>query len=430
MKVSILISLLILAAALVFGWRSHRELSQLRVEHQRVVEEAEGLGMAINMGEGGELVRGPLSRAHADREAETMAFAAEIIAFAKKMKEREKNGGENDEEFQKEVMQVMKRFLDLDAKQLKDLVAELKGSTEIDEEMRQGIVGFSIMMLANESPEAALALYTESSELLGMDGMGKHVVSSSLSRLAERDPFAAMDWIRENGEKNPDLVTDDTKAAVIAGAARQDPAMAIQLMEELKMEHSGSAANGIARAASTSEERLRLLESLRGLADGKDLKQEVLRSLGQQVTQDGYEASVEWLNEANLSDKELKVFGEGLNYHQTQKDTGKWLDWMGEAYSGDEVKERTTRLMGDWTRNDFQAAGTWLNDAEDGPTKQAAVKSYAETVAPYEPEAAAQWALTLPSGKDRDQVIKRIHAEWKKKDEAAAAAFATEQGLD
>jgi hypothetical protein len=295
--------------------------------------------------------------------------------------------------------------------------------------MRQGIVGFSIMMLANESPEAALSLYTESSDILDMDGMGEHVISSSLSRLAERDPFAAMDWIRENGKENPDLVTNDTKAAVIAGAAKQDPAMAIQLMEELKIEDNYRAVDGIARAANTPEERLKLLETLRGLADGKDLKQQVLRSLGQQVIKGGYETSVEWLDQAEMNAKELEVFGEGLNYHQTQNDTGKWVEWMGETYAGNKLKERTERLMSEWTRNDFQAAGTWLNDAEDGPAKSAAVVSYAKTVAPYEPESAAQWVATLPEGKPRKDLARYVFDEWNKKDEAAAAAFSAEQGI-
>jgi hypothetical protein len=37
-----------------------------------------------------------------------------------------------------------------------------------------------------------------------------------------------------------------------------------------------------------------------------------------------------------------------------------------------------------------------------------AVKSFARTVAPFEPETALQWANTLPAGKDRDNLIREI----------------------
>lgn len=432
MKVSFIISLLIIAIAALLGWRNHEELKRVRIEHRLVVDEAAEFGISVEEAGDIGLLRTPLERdGSADREAEMKSFAAELIAFVKKLENREGDGGPEDEAIQKETMEMIKRFLDLDEPQLKGVIAELKASQEMGDDMRKGIIGFSIMMLANESPETALSLYAESSDILEMDGMGEHVMMSSLSRMAERDPFAAMDWIRKNGKKNPELVNDQTKSAVVVGAAWQDPAMAISMMKELQLDDDDQAAAGIARSADTLEKRLQLLETLRALdGDSQETQKSVLGSMGEQLQKSGFEDSMAWLEKASLKDQELEFFSANLSYQNTKEDTGKWLGWVEESFSAKEASNKTAEMVQQWTHNDFQAAGNWLNDAKEGSVKQAAVESYAKTVAPYEPQAAAQWALTLPAGSQRSELIKQVYREWMRKDESAAAAFAAEQGIE
>jgi hypothetical protein len=55
-----------------------------------------------------------------------------------------------------------------------------------------------------------------------------------------------------------------------------------------------------------------------------------------------------------------------------------------------------------WTETDYQAAGKWLATTPAGPTKNIAIRSYAETVSTLDPVTATQWAMTLPPGPDRD----------------------------
>jgi hypothetical protein len=432
MKVSVIISFVIIAIATLLGWKNHEELKQVRIEHRLVVDEAAEFGISVEEGGDIGLLRRPIERGgSANREAEMKSFSAELIAFAKKLEDREGDGGPEDEAIHQETMEMIVRFLDLDEKQLKEVIADLKASQDLGDDMRQGIIGFSIMMLGNESPEVALTIYTESSDILVIEGLGEHVVKSSLSRLAEKDPFAAMDWIRENGEKNPELVSESVKSAVIEGTARQDRAMAINLMKELQMEDDQQAAAAIARSADTSEKRLQLLVTLRALdGDSKEIQKSVLGAMGEQLQKDGYEASVVWLETANLKRQELDFFSTNLSYQNTKEDTGKWLGWVEESFPANEASNKTAEMMQQWTQNDFKAAGNWLNDAKEGQIKEAAVESYAKTVAPYEPQAAAQWALTLPEGSQRSELIKQVYRDWMKKDEAAAAAFAAEQGID
>ncbi len=46
------------------------------------------------------------------------------------------------------------------------------------------------------------------------------------------------------------------------------------------------------------------------------------------------------------------------------------------------------------------------------PAENTAIRAYAETISKYEPAAAAQWAMSLPPGKDRDQTLKSIYQNW------------------
>jgi hypothetical protein len=114
-----------------------------------------------------------------------------------------------------------------------------------------------------------------------------------------------------------------------------------------------------------------------------------------------------------------------LDYTDTAADTGKWLDWLSPPGTpGGEAATR--RLMREWTRNDYKAAGEWLAAAT--PPRDTAVMSYLETVAPYDPEVAARWAGTLTGGRAAD-AMKRIHAALQAADSGAASDFARRHGL-
>ena len=97
-----------------------------------------------------------------------------------------------------------------------------------------------------------------------------------------------------------------------------------------------------------------------------------------------------------------------IEHWRTRDDTGKWIEWMAEKLPAGDWESKAGGLMDQWTRNDYKAAGAWLNGAAEGPAKQAAVKSYAQAVAPYDPEVAGQWARTLPAGPEREQLLEAI----------------------
>jgi hypothetical protein len=292
------------------------------------------------------------------------------------------------------------------------------------------------MTLANDHPQAALTLFTESSDLLKDNPMGNHVVSMALGRWAKDDPLGALDWVRKNGEKFPDLVTDDAKRGLISGAAAQDPKLALKLIGELKLKDADQTIRHITSAAKTPEQRSATLAALRehaatltDQAARDSLMNSAVSSLARSAAKDGFQEGSQWISNAGLSPKELENISGSLAHTVKPAETGQWIEWLGEKLPSDKADRSIGGMIQNWTQKDYRAAGTWLASAADGPTKQAAVRSYAETVASHDPQTAAQWALTLPADEKRAQTLQRIHQQWPKDDANGAAAFAKEHGI-
>ncbi|MEO5716281.1 MAG: hypothetical protein ABIT37_22570 [Luteolibacter sp.] len=439
MKIPLTLSALILAIGAALGWHDHQQLAAVRETHEKLVAEAELLGISVDPAHPSDSVRLTKRGERENKEAVAKEAVRDFIAFAKEMEEFEKQGKQPDEAMQKRIMEFMDRMMDLDASQIKFLITELRSNTELKEETRQGLIGFSIMTLANEHPQAALAIFTESSDLLGKNQMNGHMISSALSRWAKDDPAGALEWVRTNGAKFPDLVTDDAKRGLVSGAATNDPKLAFKLVGELGLTDKSQAISSIMSAAKTPEERTATFtafrEYLAGITDEKardEAANSASWSLTRNVVASGFNSATQWIEKTKLTPDELAKFTDGLQNNVKSGETGQWIEWVGDKLPADKSKDVIRNMVSSWTQSDFQATGAWLNTAPAGPAKNTAIRSYAETVSRYEPEAAAQWAETLPPGEDRDQTLKRIYRNWPKKDDAskaAAEAFKSQYGV-
>lgn len=417
MKASLLITAIILAAGGLLGWKQQVRLATARGDHQAVSAEAAALG--LSPGEIAAAGKPPLATktgridSSAGKLAAARDFARELIDFAKEMKEHEKSGQPPDEALQARIMTTLRKFMDLGPEEIKVVIEELRDHPDVDDEMRRGIVGFAVMMMSNEQPESALTLFTESADLVKLDGMAEHVVASALGKLAERDPFAAIDWIRKNSEKHGKLITDQARSAILASALRQDPKSGLGLIKDLGFKDDHSVLQGISGAVRTPEERDALLGVLRADPTQKGRLKETLSSIGGQLSAEGFESSQTWLSSAKLSQEDLDTVVGSINAWNAKSDSGRWIEWMEGKTSGEVLERKTNELVSQWTRQDYKAAGEWIGTLSPGAARTAAIKSYAETVAPYEPEAAEQWANSLPAGKEREELLLKIQSEKK-----------------
>ncbi|WAC20575.1 hypothetical protein OVA24_04180 [Luteolibacter sp. SL250] len=423
------------------GWRNQGRISTIQAERKALHAEAEKLGITTGADTAGTEAAAE-HRRRPDREAAAKATAAEVIAFAKEMEAMQKQGGNPNadmEGFQERILGLMDRMTSLDSAQLKALIAEFRNAPGLSDEIRQGLIGFSVMTLSKEHPRTALELFTESSDLFPDNRMSKHMVSGALGEWAKKDPDAALEWMRTNKEKHSDLITGQAKQHLISGIAQTDPQRAFQLLAELSDGSSPetySPMHAIMQAARTPAQRTATLEAFREYAaglpagDGRThATQQALSQLASQMAGEGFESSTAWVASAKLSPEEMEAFSDGITYNSKPEDKAKWIGWVSETLPPEKSASQVKQIVNQWTRDDYKAAGEWLVAEPDGPSKNTAIQAYAETVAPYEPDTAAQWALTLPAGKERDATLKRIHREMKGKDEAAAAAFAQKHGI-
>ena len=430
MKVSILITLLILVVGFLVRSQDSSRLLELRETHTRMVAELEELGLSTDAQEEGTSGPARLSdRDDSESSRKANEFADELIAFMREMEAADEVGGDMPDR-EERTFALIEGVLDLSPDEMAILVGRLRAATGIKEQTRIGVLGFSITLLAEDHPEAALGLLTESRYMLEDSHEMSWVIGSTLEKFATQSPIAALDWIRERGGQFSDHITENTKRSVITGAARSDPAFAISLIEELGIENKTAALDRLAQQTTLPEDRLALLKAVREMPDAEgeaSPADHLLKRAAAEVAQDGFDSALKWIEQATLSASETKAFIDGLRLPATGDETGKWLDWMGGAEELPD--EHVAALMHDWTQKDYRAAGEWLNGTEEGPLRDTAVLTYATAVTPYDPAGAADWAEGLPDSADRTTLMNSIHAQWAQTDPAAAAAYARKHRL-
>ena len=439
MKIPIVIAIVILLAAAGMGLRDQQRLASVREHHANLVKEAAALGITLDPKHPAGRVITTKHREREDKQVVAKAAAAKFIAFAKVIEQQKENPGPPDESTQERIVELMDLMMSLDAAELKILIAELRASTDIQDDTRQGLIAFSVMTLANDHPQTALALMMESKELFGEAHMRQAMATSALARWAKDDPLGALEWARKHAETHPEMITDDTKQGLITGAAAKDPKLALKLIGELKLEEPDAGVSAVASAAGTPGERSNSLEALRSygasLADSEknaEMIRDAISKLISDAAREGFAAATQWLDSGDFTADELAHAASRMSHSVKRDETGQWIDWLGQRLPDDKRARVVQDMIRNWSNSDYRAAGNWLAAAADGPVKQAAVRGYAETVARYDPETAAQWALTLPPGKERSATIKRVYDHWPQDDDASKAAaeeFARQHGI-
>lgn len=422
------------------GWNA-RQLAESRANHEVLVAQATLRGIPLELNASRVPLRAS-QRPRVDKDATAQIVAADFIAFARELEEMAKSGGHQDAATQKRLAELMERMMSLNETQFKMVVAEFSSSGELGDEIRQELLSVSMMTLAEKQPQAALALLAGSADLMNAGGVTEQIVASSLGRWAKDDPLAALNWARKNAEKMPDLLSEDVKRGLIGGAATQNPKLAFEWVGELGVKNPSQLYAEIAGVAKTATERTTALEALRDYLANRqdevgreDIADAVVMRLAGTAMQGGFAAASEWVASADLTDAEVASFASGLSGaggSSQSGEAGQWVEWVGRNLPTGKADEPIQNLVKGWTQNDYLAAGQWLTSMPDGPTKNSAVRSYAATVARYDPDCAGQWAMTLPPGNDRDVTLNRIYQNLPKDDPAskqAAEAFAELHGI-
>lgn len=436
MKASFTLVVLILAVAAMVGVRDHERVAAAREINRKLKVEAHELGITGGPGErSAAAMKHSQGRDRAARETHAREYAARLVRFVIELEARQKEGPLS-EDMQEQIFEMIDGMLQLDGGQLNVLIESLRVDSSLTTEMKRNIIGFAITTLARDHPAAAVEVFTGSSDVLPPGSQSEHVLGEILSRWAGTDPDAALEWLRVHGSDSEGLVTERVKHSVVGGVAKQDPGRAFHLIDRLGITDIAGVGQRIADHAGTAAERDAVLAALRAHVKSADpgketttLMKSTIGALAGKVVEDGFAASSAWLAKADLDEQETAAFAERVHPWRTRSETGKWISLLAEKLPPDQIDAKVGGMFRQWTRDDYRAAGEWLNSAPSGPARNSAVTSYAATVAPHEPASAAQWALTLEAGPSRDALLKEIHGHWKNRDPDAAEVFARKHGI-
>jgi len=431
MKSSILLSLIILTLGGYFGWARSEKITSLKAEVVELTEEAGRLGISTesSIAKGGTVaVRRDV---RAERQAIVDEFVAELLGMMKEYKDRkdaEKGSNSPSLELQKRAAEIIKQMVLLNSTELEMMIESLKGYSDLSDEEKQQMAMFSIMMLSSQSPETALDLIVKGEDLLGKEIPSEFLIGAALGGLAKEDPMSALEWIKQNGDKVGG-VTQQMKMQLLQGVAGQDLAAAFGMIDELDYESPITGYSVLAQSVKTMDDVDVFLKEVEKVSYEEGERAGVHRVLASGPWMKDFEQAKTFLEGDSLSDETKNELIGGMQAYQLRGREGEWLGWLQEQKEL-EVQTTSTQLISGWARNDFRAAGEWLNEQEVGPNKQAMVKSYAQTLSEHEPEAAAAWAVTLPEGDERAGLYKKIYGTWMEKDRNAANDFAREHGLE
>ncbi len=433
MKKSAAISLLIFGLAAVPCLLQQRSLSSAQAHYQSLEVAAAKLGI-LPLSGGSRLTK--LQRE--DLEKQAHAQAAQVSAMAATLAETAQTHGRNSEEYTKQSELLMAKLATLTESQLRTTLTALRKNPQLPEKALREITGLAILQRVATAPESALTLIHECSDLLVKSDLRSDLISEALSHLAATQPAAAREWLRQNTAKFPELAEDQISCELIRGAAKSDPRGAFKLTTELALTDPDDAVKAIMEAGSTNPEtRTAALTALRehlgtltDPAEKGEIRSSALASLAENLGTQGIEAMAGWISKSKFTAEEKTEFASGLSYFSTREDTGRWVEWLGKNLPADGVAKPVEELIGQWTRQDYHGAGTWLATTAESPAKQAAVHAYAEAVAEYEPKVAEQWAMTLPTGPLKEETLRVIYRNWPSNDPQGASAFATAHGMN
>jgi hypothetical protein len=422
---SLVISVLILGIAAFFGFQQKERL--VKLEEEWLVLSARGEGYDIPLDPAREYAPGRLgNRApKAANTEEVMAFSNKLKSFMKEMKEAEKAGGGNQLEMQQRGMKLISEMLNFSPADIQLLVDDLMADESIDEDSKNELVMMSIMMLSQEQPEMALAMILETKErFMKSDQMKTHFLSTALAQLAKRDPQAALEWISTHRDDIGE-VDDSLRKEILVAAASKDIKSAFGLIGEMNFDNLSGACRSIAHST-TPESIEDFVAGIREYESDEAATEAGFNGLASSPFVEDTEKAIAFLNEGKLTPDEQKIFLDGLGYHTLKEDTGRWLNWMAKKKKMDSNGKKIIR---EWTRSDFEAAGEWINTLEKGKPRDEAVLTYAGTLAEHEPQAADVWAESLSLGPVQNSLRKDIYRQIRRKDQAAAAAYAEKYSI-
>ena len=255
----------------------------------------------------------------------------------------------------------------------------------------------------------------------------------------KQDPTSAVAWIRENHVIFSGSVEGHgALREMLSTVGMKDPALAFQLIGELKVESPNKLISHMAMFAETAESRTATFAALRRYVSTMPAGEERDQALNVGVEHlilgsglQGFEAGAEWINHAGIMPEQFafmfdKMAAKGGGFESDKR----LFDLLIPRLPPEKVAGSVSKLVTSWAKQDYKSVGEWISGQANGVVKNAGIGAYSQAVAAYEPAVAVQWAMTLPPSKDRETALQGVYENWLKTDPGGKEAFGKQHGLE
>lgn len=449
MRIPIIVTIFFVAAAAGIGWHNHQRLTTLQAVRGKLTEQAEARGMILDSSDGENHIR-ITKRPREDRVAAAKTIAADLLAYARERAESTDRSRMPDaiKQFNQLRTERVKRWLELDSKQLQIVIAEVLAAEDIRDDVRWDILNTTITRLSDDHPQEALAILADlakrggSRQAIGRSPEG--LMGKPLEIWAKTDPAAAIHWFKDHSSAAADNpYATSIIRRLVAGTAEKDLRLALKLINELGGDPEYLGAGAFARESRTPEERISDFTILRewsaGIPDPATRERATDKCIealvfGLSGEPADFESVTRLLDSTMLSPKEKDgVISQALLNYVDRGESGRWVEWLEKTRPPDLAKKEINDLVDRWSRTDQVAAERWLAKVPNGPTKNLAVASYVRAILQSHPDAVVDRALNLLEGEDRINVVKRICLNTPTEtaeEQEALEAWAKKQGVE
>ncbi len=401
MKFSLALCAIVLAA----GWQNHRSMARSQARHSQLAAAAQLAGISIDP------TAAESSARRSKRERTSTQVDMKLLLSDMQLVLRYRYRDPTPEELL-EIESYMTRCARLSPEQMEAFLASIYTLTDLSEQDRKNMVQMTLLAFSETQPAHAIHMAVLDPSTAS-PGDYNAIMTNAIRVWSEDDLSGAVQWAKAN----PNIIHEGIRWMLIERTAEQDLAQGLRLITDFHMNDPIRIFPFLLTKAKPEESQVILTSLRQYLAQLPDepsresASQKLFSEVTDSLTLYAYETNRKWLDTAKLTLPELEIFSTKVAANKSIKDPNQWINWIGKNLPADKSTAPIQSIVRNWTKTDYQAAGKWLTNAPAGPTKNAAIRAYAETVAKADPEVAMQWALTLPPGPEREETLQRIKAK-------------------
>ena len=267
---------------------------------------------------------------------------------------------------------------------------------------RRGFASVAAMRgWASTNPEAAKA------HLAGLEGGFERgmLTQGVVSGMASSDPNAATAFVLElEAERDA------------SGDGRNDRWRGFALDRQMEAIANAQIQRGMSDATAWAE----------GLPEGA-VKSSAFDRVAESYAQNNPQEAAEWISghaDQEYAERAVREISEELSRNDPAAAMS-WASDLPEATQPGAIRTAMER----WTREDPTAAGQYLTNMEQSPSRDAAVSSFARSYDRENPAVAAEWAQSISNEQVRNETVESVARSWFRSNPEEARAWLPQSGL-